>query len=164
MRLLCTLVALGFATGLGSAAATPAQAPDWFRVSSVPAPGDGDLIAFMAFHRDLGTQAREGRLTGIDRATELRLLELQRILAGAIGGAARFDDLGQRDQLTVFNTHERVVALLNGEESARMECRREQAPGSRRSFIECASLGDRDVQRTLNQESLAALKRVQQGR
>lgn len=164
MRFLRTLVALAFATGLGTAAADPGQAPDWFRVAKVPAPGDGDLVAFMAFHRDLGAQAREGRLTGIDRMTERRLGELQRILAGTVGGEARFDDLSQRDQLTVFNTHERVVALLNGDESSRMECRRERAAGGRRSYIECASLGDRDVQRSLNQESLAALKRVQQGR
>lgn len=164
MRLMRTLVALALAAGLGTAAANPAQAPDWFRVAKVPVPGDGDLVAFMAFHRDLGAQAREGRLTGIDRTTERRLEELQRLLAGAVGGQTRFDALGQRDQLTVFNTHERVVALLNGDESSRMECRRERAPGSRRSYIECASLGDRDVQRRLNQESLAALKRVQQGR
>jgi hypothetical protein len=45
-----------------------------------------------------------------------------------------------------------------------MECRRERPVGSRRSYIECASLGDRDVQRRLNQESLAALKRIRQGR
>jgi hypothetical protein len=164
MRVMCSLVALALAAGLGTAAASTAQAPDWFRVSSVPTPGDGDLVAFMDFHRDLGAQAREGRITGLDRTTERRLEELQRILAGAVGNQTRFDALSQRDQLTVFNTHERVVALLNGDENARVECRRERAPGSRRSYVECATLGDRDVQRRLNQESLAALKRVQQGR
>lgn len=164
MRAIPCIVALALAAGLGPAFANPDQGPDWFRVSSVPTPGDGDLVAFMDFHRNLGAQAREGRISGLDRNTERRLEELQRILARAVGDRTRFDALGPRDQLTVFNTHERIVALLNGDESARMECRREQAPGSRRSYIECASLGDRDVQRRLNQESLAALKRVQQGR
>ncbi len=164
MACLRTLVALVLAVGLGTAAANSGQAPDWFRVANVPTPGDGDLVAFMTFHRDLGAQAREGRLSGLDRATERRLEELQRILAGVIGNQTRFDALSQRDQLTVFNTHERVVALLNGDENSRLECRRERAVGSRRSYIECASLGNRDVQRRLNQESLAALKRIQQGR
>lgn len=164
MRLKHTFIALALATGLGTAVANPEAAPVWFRVAKVPAPADGDLSAFMAFHRDLGARVREGKLSGIDRRTERRLEELERILASTIGDATRFEALPLRDQLTVFNTHERIVALLNGDESARMECRRERPVGSRRSYIECASFGDRDVQRRLNQESLAALKRIRQGR
>jgi len=58
-------------------------------------------------------------------------------------GQRRMTELSEPQRLTVFNDHQRVVALLDKAEESRVICEQVKRVGSHRHSVECRSVAER---------------------
>ena len=96
---------------------------------------------FIAFHRDLAGSAE---VRALGRSARDRVAASQATIEGLLAGHARLEDLSERARIDLFNAHDRVVAIVNGEEREQMACKRRRAVGSHLPVVECRSLSERE--------------------
>lgn len=131
------------------AAATPATAAD-------PDPGTSRAASatkraptlhgmtrdeFLAFHRDI---AGSKELRGLGRIARDKVASAQATIEAMLAGRSDLSALSERQRIELFNAHERVVAIVNGDERGRVSCKPRHAAGSHLRVVECRSVAERE--------------------
>ena len=96
---------------------------------------------FLAFHRDL---ARSEELRALGRIARDKVAAAQATIEELLAGESGVESLSERERVDLFNAHERVVAIVNGEERERVACKHRRAAGSHLKVVECRSVSERE--------------------
>ncbi|MGY0560617.1 hypothetical protein ACW7G2_07850 [Luteimonas sp. A277] len=87
--------------------------------------------------------AREGRYKDLDERTHRELLDKQDTVFSLLEGRERSTELGERDQVALFNSLESISAIINQAEDERMVCERVRPTGSNRAQRVCKTVAQR---------------------
>ena len=87
--------------------------------------------------------AREGRYKDLDERTHRELLDKQDAVFSLLEGRERSTELGERDQMALFNSLESISAIVNKAEDERMVCERVRPTGSNRAQRVCKPVAQR---------------------
>jgi len=96
---------------------------------------------FLAFHRDL---AGSEELRKLGRIKRDKIAAEQETIESLLAGEPGIEALSERERIDLFNAHERVVAIVNGDERERVTCKRRRAAGSHLPVTECRSVSERE--------------------
>ncbi|HET7843609.1 MAG TPA: hypothetical protein VFL14_05625 [Xanthomonadales bacterium] len=149
MRLPLLLSAALLAVAPAIALADSAESPS--RMANAPRIGNMDTAQFLAYHDGIQRDIAAGRYGELDSRTRETIAAQQRLIRGRLHDGIELDALSESSRLDVFNAHDRVVALLNGDDDQRMVCRKEHQVGSHRSRVVCLTERDRELAAQQNQ-------------
>ncbi len=115
------------------------------RVANAPRIGNMDTAQFLAFHAEIRRDVASGQYAKLDRRDRAMIDEQEAVIAAKLDHGRTFAQLDERGRLAVFNAHQRVVGILNGEEEDDVICRKEHQVGSHRPRVVCLSERDREL-------------------
>jgi multidrug resistance efflux pump len=85
-------------------------------------------------------QARIGRYKDMSETKRLKMFEHQDRVEHLTAGISQTTELGENDQIVLFNALEAIEALVNQAENERMVCRRIKPVGSNRPTTVCRTV------------------------
>ena len=148
MRLPLLLSAALLAT-LPALAADRAESPS--RMSTAPSIGNMDTPQFLAFHADVRRDVEAGKYRDLSARDVATINAQEDLIDSRLHDGKTFDELSERARLDVFNAHERIVAMINGDAEQRLVCRKEHQVGTHKPRVVCLSEHDRDLAAQQNQ-------------
>lgn len=98
--------------------------------------------------------ARNGRYRDMDERARRSLLAEQDKVLELLEGKERSTELSQIDQTILFNSLEKISAMVNQAEDERMVCRRERTTGSHRVQNVCKTVAQLRAEREQSQSAL----------
>ncbi|MGO1719302.1 MAG: hypothetical protein ACTHZI_03820 [Luteimonas sp.] len=98
--------------------------------------------------------ARNGRYRDMEESARSSLLAEQDKVLELLEGKERSTDLSQIDQTILFNSLEKISAIVNQAEDERMVCRRERTTGSHRVQNICKTVAQLRDEREQSQSAL----------
>lgn len=142
-----------FCAGLalaGSPAASLADAKDATASRAAPALHDMTRAEYLAFRQSIPGSTEYTSLGRRKRdSIDAELAKIDDLMSRGVEPR----DLNEQQKLELFNAHESVVAILNGQDT-RTVCKKRQEVGSRVPVVECRSSSERDAMRSKSQEEL----------
>jgi hypothetical protein len=142
-------------TAPASADSAGIQAP---RVSNMT------VTEFLAFHHKLAAKLDSRPYEHVDNEQRREVADAQGDIKRLLEGKSSMDELTEAERASLFNAHERVVAVMNDAELDRMICKREQKIGSHRGELVCRTQrqirDEREAYRRNNQRTRTCLPGV----
>lgn len=92
---------------------------------------------FTAFHAKLSDKLDTKAYAHVDNEQRRRFDAAQADIRSLLDGKASMAELTEDQRASLFNAHERVVAVMNDAELDRMICKRVQKIGSHRGELQC---------------------------
>ncbi|MCE3002580.1 MAG: hypothetical protein LW860_07755 [Xanthomonadaceae bacterium] len=123
--------------------ALPALASDGVFADRAPSVADIPVTEFLAFYDEIDQRAAKGEFKDLSRGDREALDAAQSRIRATVSGKQRMTELSEPQRLTVFNDHQRVVALLDKAEESRVICEQVKRVGSHRHSVECRSVAER---------------------
>jgi hypothetical protein len=123
-------------------AGASAAAADNASESGTPRLSNMSAGEFLAYHDKLDQELKTRRYEHITSSQIDDIGLEQSKIRALIGTHATLDELSNQDQVSVFNAHERVVAIVEGAEDDRVVCKRQKVVGSHRPVSVCQTVGE----------------------
>jgi hypothetical protein len=106
---------------------------------------------YLQFRQDIPGSAEYAALRRTKRdEIDIALARIDEILDSGVEP----QNLGENDKVELFNAHETVVAVLNGEDRERVVCQKRKEVGSHMPVVECRSAGERADLRERSKEEI----------
>ncbi len=149
------LISLVFASFL----AAPAFAANALLSESTPQ-------EILAFHSDLLNKLEASKVDGLDGGDAAKLTHQSTIATKLLGGVDDWADLGQDNQLTVFNIHESVRGLLAeaAERGQEKVCKQERLTGSNMSKLVCRTRAEIEREKHIARDGLRRMQEKHPGK
>ncbi len=114
-----------------------------------------DAAAILAQQREIREHAvsRTGRYRDMKDGDRQALLSEQDKVLALLEGKARSTELSTPEQLQLFNSLERISAIVNQAEDDRMVCRRERTTGSHRVQNVCRTVAQMRAEQEVSQKA-----------
>ncbi|MCE3002581.1 MAG: hypothetical protein LW860_07760 [Xanthomonadaceae bacterium] len=95
---------------------------------------------FLDWHDAVKRRAATKEFDALSRTEREQLAAAQAEIRGALDGKESMAELDDAGRLTVFNAHEKVLALVNKAEDERLICTQKKRLGSHRHQLECRTV------------------------
>jgi hypothetical protein len=119
--------------------------------TQVPAQGAA-VDEFLAYQSTIRERFEQNLPRKLSRGEWARLEQAQATLRRHLEGKGGMDELNEDERTAVFNAQEEVAALIRGDESERVICRRERPTGSNIGIRTCRTIAE------INQAREAAIE------
>ena len=97
---------------------------------------------FLDYHAELAKQLKTKKYEHINNSSLDDIALEQSKIRSLIGTHKSLDELSDVDQVSVFNAHERVIAIVENAENDRVICKRQKVVGSHRPVNVCNTVGE----------------------
>lgn len=95
---------------------------------------------FLDWHDGVKRRAATKEFDALSRSEREQLAAAQAEIRAALEGKETMAELDDGGRLTVFNAHEKVLALVNKAENERLVCTQKKRLGSHRHQLECRTV------------------------
>ncbi len=109
---------------------------------------------FRDFHSRLASDLERPESADLSNRERLIIRDLQSQIKYLLMGKKSVGELGEKQQIKLFNLHEHVISILNESERSRMICERRRMAGSHFKNLECLSLRERERARQTSIDAL----------
>ena len=96
---------------------------------------------FLDWHEQVERRATTKAFDALSRTEREQLAAAQNEIRQVLAGKQSMAELDDAGKITVFNAHERVVALVEKAENERMICEQKKRLGSNRHQLVCRTVG-----------------------
>lgn len=98
--------------------------------------------------------SKKGRYRDMDQGTRQQLFDQQDKVQKLLVGVSRATELGEHDQIALFNSLEAIEAIVNKAEDERMVCERYKPSGSNRPVTVCKTVAERRADKEHAEQAL----------